>query len=287
MRLRVSRIPHPPGSRIFLIQQWALRSIGFAAATVLGVLDYLDRMQTNSGQFVCSRARLIADLEGLLGKNRVDEALALLTELGWVERHEETILGPRNLQTRHQYALCAEAIASYLSCDTADVVETEDQDSRERSRPVSRNRDPNRIRADIDQEAESSVEPAAAFKTYLVRESGIACWYESDQKKAGQIELQHPPERIAAAVTSLSTKGKEAVPGLVLREIERQIRDQRTSARQHEASLKYAALLSDGSAATGDEAVRVRGEEFQKRIRAKRQFRAGYGRHGQPEDSSC
>jgi len=80
---------------------------------VLGVLDFLDRTQPRPHQFICTRTRLIADLEGLVGKNKVDEALAQLIKLGWVVRREETVWGQRNLQTRHRYALCPDTVADF------------------------------------------------------------------------------------------------------------------------------------------------------------------------------
>lgn len=112
--MRLSRIPHPPGERFLQIHSWAVREVGKAAAAVLAVVDFLDRAQEKAGTPVASRTRIIADLEGFVGRDAIDDALVRLVALGWLCRHELTTLGTANLITRVEYALDADAIATSL-----------------------------------------------------------------------------------------------------------------------------------------------------------------------------
>lgn len=112
--MRTSRIAHPPANRFVQIHCWAVRAVGKAAATVLGVLDFLDRGQEQAGCILATRARLIADLEGFVSRDCVDKALAVLIDIGWVHRYERSVMGPRNLQTSYEYSLDADAISAYL-----------------------------------------------------------------------------------------------------------------------------------------------------------------------------
>ena len=199
MTIRSSRIPHPPGGRIYLIHHWALTAIGFAGAAVLGVLDFLDRTQPWPHQFICTRTRLIADLEGLVGKNKVDEALAQLIKLGWVVRREETVWGQRNLQTRHHYALCPDTVAEFLARDgISRVPEQGSGKALKRDLLGSQNRDAICKREDVDEEEAIPAREAAAARAFTRRPSGIACWFPEDHEKARQIEREHAPARIEA-----------------------------------------------------------------------------------------
>ena len=268
MTIRSSRIPHPPGGRIYLIHHWALTAIGFAGAAVLGVLDFLDRTQPWPHQFICTRTRLIADLEGLVGKNKVDEALAQLIKLGWVVRREETVWGQRNLQTRHRYALRPDAIAEFLAREgISRVPELGSGKALKRDLPVSRNRDAICKREDVDEEAAMPAREAAAAKAFTRRPSGIACWFPEDHEKARQIEREHPPARIEAAAKRLVDSGKEAVPGLVLREIERQLCEQQAVAIRQAAEQRYAALLNLPPSGSRDQAALARGTMLLQKVR--------------------
>ncbi len=268
MTIRSSRIPHPPGRRIYLIHQWALTVLGFAGAAVLGVLDFLDRTQPRPHQFICTRTRLIADLEGLVGKNKVDEALAQLIKLGWVVRREETVWGQRNLQTRHRYALCPDTVADFLVGEgISGVPEQGSGKALKRDLPVSRNRDAICKREDVDEEAAIPAREAAAAKAFTRRPSGIACWFPEDHEKARQIEREHPPARIEAAAKRLMDSGKEAVPGLVLREIERQLREQQAVAIRQAAEQRYAALLNLPPSGSRDQAALARGTMLLQKVR--------------------
>lgn len=111
--MRTSRIPHPPGSRFLVLHLWAVKALGKAAAAVLAAVDFLDRVQP--GMPVANRKRLVADLDGLIGRDAVDEAISQLVELGWLVRHERHELGRCNLQTFVDYSLDAESITDYLA----------------------------------------------------------------------------------------------------------------------------------------------------------------------------
>ena len=268
MTIRSSRIPHPPGGRIYLIHHWALTAIGFAGAAVLGVLDFLDRTQPWPHQFICTRTRLIADLEGLVGKNKVDEALAQLIKLGWVVRREETVWGQRNLQTRHHYALCPDTVAEFLARDgISRVPEQGSGKALKRDLLGSQNRDAICKREDVDEEEAIPAREAAAARAFTRRPSGIACWFPEDHEKARQIEREHPPARIEAAAKRLMDSGKEAVPGLVLREIERQLREQQAVAIRQAAEQRYAALLNLPPSGSRDQAALARGTMLLQKVR--------------------
>ena len=112
--MRGSRIPHPPGGRMVKVWRWAVDAVGRSAATVLGELEWRDRLKDEPSQPVATRAELVSSLEGFVSRNHVDEALHTLVRLGWVQRHERTTLGERNLRTWHEFSLNTDAIAEFL-----------------------------------------------------------------------------------------------------------------------------------------------------------------------------
>lgn len=113
--MRTSRIPHPPGSRFLVLHLWAVKALGKAAAAVLAAVDFLDRVQP--GMPVANRKRLVADLDGLIGRDAVDAAISQLVVMGWLVRHERLELGKSNLQSFVDYSLNAEAIEDYLASE--------------------------------------------------------------------------------------------------------------------------------------------------------------------------
>jgi hypothetical protein len=130
--MRESRIPHPPGGRFLLVHDWAVRELGRAGAAVLAVIDFLDRREEMAGLWVASRARVVADLEGFVGRNAVDQALEDLVARDWLRRKDHIEQGPTNLVRRAEFALNANAIAKSLLKKT---------DSLEPGNPKSRNRE--------------------------------------------------------------------------------------------------------------------------------------------------
>lgn len=112
--MRGSRIPHPAGGRHVKVWRWAVEAVGKEAATVLGEIEWRDRVREEPGQPVATRSELIAALEGFVSRNKVDDSLDLLRKLDWVRRHECSTLGERNLRTWLEFSLNAEAITEFL-----------------------------------------------------------------------------------------------------------------------------------------------------------------------------
>lgn len=254
-----SRIPHPSGGRILLIHHWAVMALGFSGAAVLGVLDFFDRLQAKPQQFICTRTRLIADLEGVVGKNKVDEALARLMKLGWVLRRQETLWGRSNLQTRHQYALCADAVAEFLlGSGICHIPEPKGRKNQNRDLAGSRNQEAINKQG-VDKGAEAPADSIATAKSYRRRPSGIICWLPDDEQKAQEIESATPADCIEAAIDRLVDCGKEPVPGLVLREILHQKHEAKIVEQRRVADQRYAAMLSVPPIGSGDHAAFARG----------------------------
>lgn len=111
---RTSRIRHPSGGRYVQIHAWAVAAVGREGAAVIGLMDFLDRAHEQPDRPLASRARIIADLQGVVGRNAIDGALARLVELGWLRLHVETQVGRRNLSTTHYYSLDASAVNEYV-----------------------------------------------------------------------------------------------------------------------------------------------------------------------------
>ena len=108
--MRDSRIEHPRGGSYIQVHRWAVKAIGKSAATILGQFDFLDR----ADQKLVSRARIIADLEGFVGKNVIDADLKLLEKMKWITCHEKRLMGPRNLQISLEFSLNVAVINNFL-----------------------------------------------------------------------------------------------------------------------------------------------------------------------------
>lgn len=111
---RTSRIPHPPGSRFVPLYSWAVRLFGLAGASIIGHLEFIDRAQEFENQPLASRARIRADLEGIVGKHLIDEALRNLVAHRALKRHENTTMGTNNLVTRVEYGLDLDGLQHLL-----------------------------------------------------------------------------------------------------------------------------------------------------------------------------
>jgi hypothetical protein len=111
---RTSRIRHPSGGRFIQLHAWAVGTVGRDGAAVLGLMDFLDRAQDQPGRPLASRSRIIADLQGLVGRNSIDGALARLVDLDWLRLHVDTRVKQRNLSTTHYYSLNAAAVTEYV-----------------------------------------------------------------------------------------------------------------------------------------------------------------------------
>lgn len=90
------------------------------------------------------------------------------------------------------------------------------------------------------------------------RPSGIVTWEPLDIEKAELIERMHGADEIDAAVAALRACDKEAVPGLVTRELDRQRRDRDAAARRAAAEAAHQARLNTPIAKV-DAETRARG----------------------------
>lgn len=248
---RISRIPHPPGATFFRLHAWVVRAAGRDAAVVLDAIDFLDQREELAGPPVVSRLKLLAHLEGVVGRNGVDKALKLLVENGWIKKKEKVHLNrnSRNINKFHLYSLHPEKISAFLEyksrhpeCGTPEIQDqgpnleqTPETDADPDMDPCS---EPNsgaskELEEEIDIETKKEAEeknhssasaiqliaqnPAATTKRSIfnVRNSGIATWNSDDEDNASRIEATYAPDRILAAVTKLNKLNKLPLPGYV------------------------------------------------------------------------
>ena len=80
-------------------------------------------------------------------------------------------------------------------------------------------------------------------KRRIKRDSGIVTWDAEDIRQAERLEQKHSADHIHAAVTALTDDGKEPVPGVVTRQIDRQQRRQEADQRRANAEAAYQARL--------------------------------------------
>lgn len=259
---RTSRIPHPPGSRFVSLYHWAVRRFGIGGAAVLGLLDFLDRAHDAPEQPLASRARIIADLEGIVGRNGVDRALQDLVAAGVIHRNEETTMGRRNWETRVEYSLNISGLRQLLV--TPDFGSY--GDSRNREPPGLPESVPDRgpiqgvpykdIKEDVYKEAAApragargpavAADPVIEQKRKHPRRTAnrIECWYPSEDGPADGIEAHFPPEQIVAAVgvvqARINSRGNRTspVPALVAEELERVRRATENAERSAAARAK-------------------------------------------------
>lgn len=125
MAARESRINHPRGSVFIQLHVWAVQAFGRDGAAIIGALDFLDRAQEHGGQLVASRARLLADLEGLVSRYALDRALSDLVRLKLIKRVEREMFLTKNLTKTHFYALQTDAINKFIKERNIDVLNSE------------------------------------------------------------------------------------------------------------------------------------------------------------------
>ena len=258
--VRASRIPHPLGSRFIQVWEWAVRTIGRDAAIVMAEIDFLDRAQDAPGQPVASRARILADLEGLVGRNSLDNALRILVEAGWLKRHERRTLGPFNIQRSYEFSLDAVAIAASLGhsmkdSDSGDpdvpISETRQSPNRDQSRNLIR--EPLE-RIEVDEAAAPSkraIVAAAADRSSPIqgkrrrkRPSGIVTWVPEDEEEALRIEAVASPDDIVNAIARLCRNEKQPVPGMVAIELERMASEEQRERQRSEDEKRHQSALN-------------------------------------------
>lgn len=106
-------------------------------------------------------------------------------------------------------------------------------------------------------------------KRRIVRSSGIVTWTPDDHPEAERIEQQHGADAIGAAIAALAAAGKEPVPGLITREIDRQRREREAAERRAAAEAVHAARLS-ASPLLADPAALQHGNQLLATIRRTR-----------------
>lgn len=106
-------------------------------------------------------------------------------------------------------------------------------------------------------------------KRRIVRASGIVTWTPDDHPESERIERQHGADAIGAAIAALASAGKEPVPGLVTREIDRQRREREADERRAATEAAHAARLS-ASPFLADPAARLHGDQLLATIRRTR-----------------
>jgi hypothetical protein len=248
------------GGRFIQVWEWAVQTIGRDAAIVMAEIDFLDRAQDRPGRPVASRARILADLEGLVGRNSVDNALRILVEAGWLKRHERRTLGPFNIQRSYEFSLDAVAIAaslghSMMNSDSGDpdvpISESRQSPNRDQSR--------NLIRKPLERKEEEK-EAAASSKRAIVaaaghstsiqrkrrrkRPSGIVTWVPEDEAEALRIEAVASHEDIVKAIARLSRNEKQPVPGMVAIELERMTEEVQLAQLRSEAEDRHQLALN-------------------------------------------
>ena len=280
---RTSRIPHPPGSRYVAIYHWAVTQWGLAEAAVLGLLDFFDRGQQTEGKPLASRKRIVADLEGIVGRDGVDKALRTLVDAGALKMHRTTTPGERNLQTRVDYCLDIDGITHILdAAGTPDFRSSgnyENQEPRQLLNPVLESGVPSNIDIDIDAaaapraQARGHADAAASRinqKRRNKRPSGIVTWTQEDIQAAESIEQQQSADQIGAAAATLLIAGKEPVPGLVARELERQQREQKAAMRREATEAAYQSHLAAPPPTPIDMTAKQLGEKLLANLRRQR-----------------
>lgn len=247
---RTSRIPHPPGTRYVPIYAWACTRFGLAGAAIIGLLEFLDRAEELPEQPLASRARIIADLQGLVGRNSVDSALDALVKSKAITRHIEVQPGENNIRRLVRYGLDLPGLGQLLG--TPEIGNS--RNSRNRESPEFPESGP---KPGVPSIKELEVEVAAPRacargadsaapsigKRRTRRQSGIITWIPADVQAAEELEKQYGPNDISAAVVALRKLNKQPVPGLVLQQIEQQQHERDTAVRlsREDAELRVRA----------------------------------------------
>lgn len=118
---RESRI-HPRGAKFVAVHTWVVVAVGFNAAAVLGVLDFMDRLQPEVGGELCGSARLVDELRGVVGRDAVLKAIKQLLELDWIVEHKQTRPGKRNYETYVNYSLNTAAILDFQNQESPEAL---------------------------------------------------------------------------------------------------------------------------------------------------------------------
>lgn len=256
------------------IHVWAVERFGLAGAAIIGLLDFFDRAQSVPEQPLASSARIIADLEGIVGRDSVLQALKTLQKADVLHRVVTTMHGARNIENHVRYSLNATGVARLL--ETPDFSSSRNSGFQEPPKVLKSG-----LKSGLSSIKELEVEAAAPrayargtdsaaahptkVKRRTTRPSGIVTWDADDLPEAERIEQQHRADHISTAVSTLLKAGKQPVPGLVAREIEHQHREHLAAEQRAATAQRIAAadtLVVDPLAA-------ARGEQILAGIRRK------------------
>jgi len=247
---RVSRIQHQPGSRFIALHAWAVREFGVAGAAVIGLLDFLDRAHEKANQPTASRQRVVAELEFIVGRDQVDRALRTLVEVGAINVHKKTTAGAKNLVTRVEYSINSGTLNKIIT-GTPEIRSPGDSCPQEPPGQLDPVLNPGVAYTKKEKEEEAAARAqargAAAAKNNKKRRStasGIVTWTPDDERAAAELEQQGRPDELAAAVATVTATGRDPVPGLVARAIERQQRARHDAARRAALDAERAALIA-------------------------------------------
>lgn len=250
------------------IYAWACTRFGLAGAAIIGLLEFYDRAKEVAGQPLASRARIIADLQGIVGKHVIDAALRDLKQAGAIQRHVKTEPGNNNLKNTVTYGLDLPGLSCILGIpDSGNSRNSRNRESPKLPEPgpesgVPTNNELEEAAAALRAHARGpagATAPASARqdKRRRPRPSGIVTWYDNEIPDAEAIEQQYTPDDIAAAVAALRTINKEPVPGSIQQRIEQQQRECDAAARraQEEATLqqKVHSQLDPAAQAKGEQ----------------------------------
>lgn len=216
---------------------WAVKHVEFAAAAILGLLDFLDRRHERPGELLAPRQRIVSDLQGIVGRNSIDAALSKLVQLQWIKQHEITATTGNNIATTHWYSLCPETIAQHLRGHGIAGVPKSGCRS---SPPGAPDRESHLLQ---EEDGSSASLGDKKTKMWTVRPSGIETWTPNDQILAERLETETAADDLAVAITSLRDAKKAPYPSLVAREIKKQQgrRDSAARTREREAAAEAAA----------------------------------------------
>ncbi len=230
--MRSSRIPHPPGSRFIKFYAWQVKRFGFASAAVLSLLDYFDRMHEHSGQKLATRARIVADLQGIVGRDAVDKALSALEDMRVITRHVSTSPGEKNIKRNVDYGLNLSGITRLLATpEIRNPGNSETSDSRELLiSGLESGLIPGlpSIEKEAEKEAAAShlrepISDAAAITQKKRRVVlGVVTWYPEDQIEVERLSKLHGKDEVESAADSIRASGIEPLPGRVAQELQRQ-----------------------------------------------------------------
>lgn len=234
---RTSRIERPPGSRFLAIFSDDIFLFGLQGAAVIALLDFFDRAHGVGGQPTASRARILADLQGFIGRNSVDVALTQLLKLGVIKKHVGVEMGEKNYTRNIFYSINSPALSAILQ-GNPETGSSGDSLFRElRGLPVSvPEQGVPSICVKEERSSSSSEEKilsAGGRKAFNLGPAGLHIWTPADRLAADQLIAEHGLDAVASTVNQMDT---EPLPGRVRHKLEQLARAQRAAAKQASAA---------------------------------------------------